>query len=366
MKNVLFDSKHYIKPIKDDWENVLFELTDFCNLNCPFCLNDSSSDNKTYLSLSQFQVMLDKIKNKAPFVQLSGGEPLANPEFSSILEYLILNNVVFHINTNGTLMTDWLLETLLTYKRSSIQFSLDGATAITNDHIRCSGHYDKIVQIIKFLKQSDFRRGALKMVINKINYHEIEQNFMLAMEYGFLPTYSFVIRSGRAENNWPDLYLEDNERYEARNLIWHLIDKYSKYFDRFDNPGLISYLRNMNINYGGECQFNLNYCRFTPYIHVNGNVQPCQGLIDSEYCVGNLLVQTPDELFSHNNILVQSFLERVKQRRNILDKETCANCALNKTCGKGCILESLDSGDFNAKPATCYLRKKDFLSRMLK
>ena len=135
MKDIFYDERNYVKPTEDTWHEVLFELTTYCNLNCPFCLNDSSLSNKEFMSLENFKIMVDKIKKDVELVMLSGGEPLSNPDILDMLDYLIENNIAFRISTNGTLMTDEIMERLLSYPKSSIQFSLDGAVAETDDEV---------------------------------------------------------------------------------------------------------------------------------------------------------------------------------------------------------------------------------------
>lgn len=361
MDKFFYDVQSYTKPDRDQWDGVLIELTDYCNLNCPFCLNGSSKANNSFISFDDFKYIIDQIKGNVSVVQLSGGEPLTNPSFMSMVDYLINEGVPFHINTNGILVTESLLDKIINYPKASIQFSLDGASEYTDDSIRCKGHYKKIVHLMQYLSASHFKRGDIKMVINRINRHEVKDNFALALQYGFLPTYSFLVRSGRADDNWDTLYLDDREKYEVRNMIWELLDSNVDYFKEFQMPSVLHYLRNMNISYVGECQFNLEHFRFNPYIRTNGDVYPCQGLFDDEFCIGNLLRQTPDEIFTHNNVKVQQLAERVKKRRIILENSICRTCPINKTCGKGCIAESYNEGDFYGKPADCYFRKRDFL-----
>ena len=80
MNRLLFDEAKYIKPEEDSWDNFLFELTDYCNLNCPFCLNSSSTGNSGFMTFENFKLMYSKIQNKVGLLQLSGGEPLTKPD----------------------------------------------------------------------------------------------------------------------------------------------------------------------------------------------------------------------------------------------------------------------------------------------
>lgn len=366
MNNIFYDERNYTKPEKDNWQNVLFELTTYCNLNCPFCLNASSTQNNEYMSLDNFKIMVDKIKDKVRLLQLSGGEPLSHPNIIEMLDYIITNKLPVHINTNGTLVTDEIIERIVNYPKASIQFSLDGVNAETDDAIRCKGHFERIISLMSELNTRGYRKGVIKMVINRLNYSQIEDYFFLAMHYNFIPTYAFLVQSGRAKEQWDKLYIDDDLKFKARNKIIDLLNDNVTYFEKYQSSEqILDYLRNMNINYVGECHFNLEHYNFSPLILPDGSAQPCQGLFQKEFCLGNLIFESPDDIYSHGNILVKKLSNEVQKRRKNLDNKECKDCVLNKTCGKGCIVESYNAGDFYGRPSYCGMRKRDFLCYVL-
>ena len=57
--------------------------------------------------------------------------------------------------------------------------------------------------------------------------------------------------------------------------------------------------------------------------------------------------------------------EKVKERRRILDDEKCKTCFLNSSCGKGCVAEAYNSGDFYGISTDCVFRKNDFLHSLI-
>lgn len=365
MSDVFYDERKYVKPAKDTWHEVLFELTTYCNLNCPFCLNASSVTNSEFMSLENFKSMVDKIKSNVQMLLLSGGEPLSNPHIIEMLDYLIQNNLAFRISTNGMLMTDEIFDRILSYPKSSIQFSLDGAVAETDDEVRCPGHFNKIISLMTKLKQGGYRKGILKMVINRRNYEQIEEFFSLAMKYNFVPAFAFLVKSGRAHVNWDELCIEDTFKCTLRDKIRKMMDDNVEYFKQYQSPDLLTYLRNMNIDYVGECQFNLKHFTFSPLIHPDGSAQPCQGLQAPEFCIGNLITQSMEEIYSQENPLLKELIEKVTERRRILNSQKCKDCALNETCGKGCVAEAYNKGDFYGPSADCGMRKCDFLRGVL-
>lgn len=366
MKNIFYEERKYRKPEKDGWQEVLFELTSYCNLNCPFCLNASSVQNDEFMTFEHFRIMVDKIKHNTKMIMLSGGEPLANPYILDMLDYLIQNELPFRISTNGMLMTGEIMRRIKYYSKASIQFSLDGAVAETDNKLRCTGHYEKIISLMSELNEVGYKKGILKMVINRLNYEQIEDHFYLALKYNFVPAYAFLVKSGRAITNWNNFCIEDSFKCVLRDKIRGLMDENVEYFEKYHVPELLEYLHNMNIDYAGECRFNLKHFDFVPLIHPDGSAQPCLGLQDEEFCIGNLINQTADEIYSQENPLVKNFLEKVAERRRVLDNIKCKTCGLNKTCGKGCIAEAYYAGNLYGPSADCGMRKYDFISGILK
>ena len=345
---------------------VLFEITTFCNLNCPFCFNASSYDKHKIMTFDDFKVMIDKIKEKEISIELSGGEPFSHPDIEKMIDYLIQCELPFNINTNGMLVTENILDKIVDYGRGTIQLSLDGASSEVDDVIRCEGHFDKIYSLMLQLNEKGFKGGILRMVINRLNYNQIEEYFYLALRNNFIPTYSFLVKSGRAGENWGNLCIDDCMKYEARSNIVKLIDENEEYFRKIRHETYVYYLKNMNINYEDKCRFNDEECGFTPLIHVDGSAQPCEGLFQEEFCIGNLLVQKFEEIYSKDNVLVKEIIFKAQKRRKHLEEDECHKCAINKMCGKGCLAEAYNKGDFYGKPSWCEVRKRDFLDTILK
>ena len=282
-----------------------------------------------------------------------------------MLKYLVDNDISFHINTNGILVTEELIKLLINYAKGSIQFSLDGAEREADDFVRGKGHFDKVHRVIQKLKVYGYQRGILKMVINQKNYHQIEEYFEFAKKYDFLPTYAFIVKSGRAHEYWDELCIDAKIKCDCRDKIRKLYEENAEYINRYHSKELVDYLCNMNIHYVNECQFNNEPCDFTPLIHPDGSVQPCEGLFDKQFCIGNLLHEPPEYIFSRENPRVQRLRAIADIRRSSLTQSFCKECKLQKLCGKGCIAESYNTGNIYGPPMDCDMRRHDFLHAVL-
>lgn len=354
----------YVQPTEDTYNTALLELTDYCNLNCMFCFNASSMGNKKHMTMEAFRIIVDKLKKHVYYVQLSGGEPLANPCIQKIIDYLIEVNLRFHINTNGTLLDDLLFDKLLTCNLGTLQFSLDGACQQTDDYIRGKGHFNTVTSLMKRFSEYHFNRGLSRMVITSSNYREVKDFFYLNLEYGFIPTFSFLMRSGRADTNWNDICINNNIAYNIREIIRNLFDSNKKFFLRFQDPHVVERFRELNLGCVGECQFNLDKYRFLPSVSPNGNVHPCESLFQDEFIIGNILSEDPDSIFSARNPKVVEISKMCKKRKRLLDTEICCNCEINEVCGKGCVAKSISHGNIYGPPDDCDIRKRDYENMM--
>lgn len=85
------------------FKKVYVEITNICNLNCSFCLNNKRE--KKFMSVSDFSYIIDEIKNYTDYIYLHvKGEPLLNPNLDIFLDICDKNDIFVNITTNGTLL----------------------------------------------------------------------------------------------------------------------------------------------------------------------------------------------------------------------------------------------------------------------
>lgn len=83
-------------------KRVYLEITNACNLNCPFCTNEKGNN---FLDLSIIKTYIDQIKQYSDYIYLHIlGEPLLHPDFEEILNYLDYKYMKLQLVTNGTLL----------------------------------------------------------------------------------------------------------------------------------------------------------------------------------------------------------------------------------------------------------------------
>lgn len=114
---------------RDTFKKIYIEITNICNLNCPFCYKSKKS--KTMLTLDKFKLVLDKIKPYTKYIYLHVlGEPLIHPQVNEMINYAFENGFYVNITTNG-----YLINNLTTNKFRQINISLHSFNDIYNKSI---------------------------------------------------------------------------------------------------------------------------------------------------------------------------------------------------------------------------------------
>lgn len=87
------------------FKKIYVEITNVCNLKCSFC--SISKRSKKYMSLNEFETVLNKIDDYTDYLYLHvKGEPLMHPEFKGILDLCKRHNKHINITTNGTFLKE--------------------------------------------------------------------------------------------------------------------------------------------------------------------------------------------------------------------------------------------------------------------
>lgn len=102
------------------------EITNRCNLKCPYCYANSSALSKNELSLSEIKGVLEGFRTlRAKIVMISGGEPTLRPDLVEILGYGTKKlNLKLILVSNGILLSPRIIKILSTYQ-IPIQLSID-------------------------------------------------------------------------------------------------------------------------------------------------------------------------------------------------------------------------------------------------
>lgn len=118
--------KNGISPLSMTWE-----LTDKCNLNCPFCYihnhSNTSNNEKFEYRFEEIKSELDDLIRQGLFIcYLTGGECLLHPDFEKIYLYLKKRGVLVAVLTNAALLSEKHIEIFQRYKPYKVEVSIYG------------------------------------------------------------------------------------------------------------------------------------------------------------------------------------------------------------------------------------------------
>lgn len=170
-------------------QNILFsallELTYRCNLDCAFCYNDRDLQG-TPLTFAHYDRLLQDLRDMGTLnVALSGGEPLAHPEFFRIGARARELGFVVRIKSNGHALRGTMLRRIKQeIAPFSIDLSLHGADAETHDRqTRVPGSFATLMRNVREMRELGLR-FKFNVPLTRFNEHQIEAIFAIADEFG--------------------------------------------------------------------------------------------------------------------------------------------------------------------------------------
>ncbi|MFP4667294.1 MAG: radical SAM protein [Desulfosalsimonas sp.] len=154
--------------------NVFFHITTRCNLKCAHCYINRKQHGDLTLDAQTVKQWLSLFPGRAKDANLIllGGEPTLHPDLAAIVkEARRLGYASITIDTNGYLFYD-ITEKITPADADFFSFSLDGATAATNDTIRGEGCYEACTRGIKRAVEKGFAASLIYTVSGR-NLHEL-------------------------------------------------------------------------------------------------------------------------------------------------------------------------------------------------
>ena len=130
----------YGKNIDFAW----IEITQRCNLYCRHCYEGSSKNVEiSDMTMQDFETAVNALHSiDIKRIQLVGGEPLIHPQIAEMIKIAKDTFEFVEVYTNGTLLTDELLE-LITDRKVALAFSLYAADSAVHDYVTCTkGSYN--------------------------------------------------------------------------------------------------------------------------------------------------------------------------------------------------------------------------------
>lgn len=213
---------------------VSIQITNKCNLNCPFCFRRNVSEEP----FSKIKKIIDNLRDyDTDTIVISGGEPLLRKDLKDILVLCKQYGFKTALQSNGLILKENL--DLISPYVDWISLSLDGESREKNAPMRNEKQFDAIINVLPEIKKRN-KSVKLGTVVNKQNYKNIENIGKLINGYvDVWKLYQFYPRGGTiAERNKNDLEISDSLFYETAekiknkfpeiNISTHSVDEFNK------------------------------------------------------------------------------------------------------------------------------------------
>lgn len=291
---------------KTRFKRIYVEITNVCNLNCSFC--PKTSRVHEFMSPVLFSKILHENKSLThKFVLHLMGEPLLHPQFAELLSIADDEQVNVELTTNGTLLSDSMIEEILKHKSIiHVNFSLHSFeinSVLTLD--------EYLYQINMFINKAFLTRPELYMNLrfwSKSEHFERIINF-----FSTSLKFNFDIITG-------PLQMIEQKKNEIK-LINRLYLNFEQEFiwPIKSNERQVAHSKSNQASKHGTCQALRSHIG----VLVNGDVVPC--CLDSEgkMVLGNLKKTTISCLLESSK-RVQEMLSGFLS--NKLTEEFCQKC----------------------------------------
>jgi len=165
--------------------NVFLHVLTRCNLRCRHCYINPEQHGRRRLPVERIERWLAVFAERSPGANLVllGGEPTLHPDLPrAVRGARRLGFASITIDTNGYLFHD-ILGKVTPQEVDVFSFSLDGATAETNDRIRGKGSFEVCLNGIRRAKARGFNISLI-YTVSRVNLAELPQMGPLLKDMG--------------------------------------------------------------------------------------------------------------------------------------------------------------------------------------
>lgn len=292
------------------------ELTHRCNLNCVHCYLGPRDERQVHegreMSTGRVLSLLDEmIAAGCLNLLITGGEPLLREDFAAIYRHARGNGLLVTVFTNGTMVTDDIIQLFRELPPVEVEISLYGATAATYESITgVPGSYEKCLRGVNSLLKNG-TRVDLKTVLMTLNSHELYDMENIAKDFGVKFRFDPAISPCLNGNGDPlRLRITPEEAIEKEMADPLRVERWGKFFETFKDSTLGKDLYGCN---AGLAAFHLD---------PSGRLMPCMMTMDIGYDISGSPFMTGWE----------NIMPRIRDRKAGADF-ACRGCKKINFCG---------------------------------
>lgn len=206
------------------FKKIYVEITNICNLTCPFCLE--LKREKQFMDQSKFEEIVIKIKDYTDYLYLHiKGEPLLHPHFHSILDVCAKNNLLVNLTTNGTLIKENYQILIESSAIRQINISIHALSEF--GEAKQKEYLDEVIKLVKHVEKEEkfyislrFWLGNNRLQNFAISYLESKLNVKI------VPTDKAILRnvyvSFDSEFVWPEAETKTSDFIYCHGIKDHI------------------------------------------------------------------------------------------------------------------------------------------------
>ncbi len=314
-------------------QQLFWECTLRCNLNCRHCGSDCRSEaDITDMPLDTFLPVLDEVKKIADprrvMIITTGGEPLVRRDIAECGRAITNRGFIWGMVSNGLLLTPQKLDELISAGLKTIAISLDG---FESDHNWMRGNEHSFQRAVKAIKALTERRIVWDVItcVNKRNFNSLERfrDFLIDLGVGRWRIFT-VFPSGRAKDD-DQLQLSAREYTSLMDFISNE-RKSGRIRLSYSCEGFLGKYEHRVRDHQYFCQAGINVTS----VLADGSISGCLS-IRSEYHQGNILRDSLADVWENR-------FEQYRDRSWMKTGE-CEDCGFWRYCeGNGMHLRNSD------------------------
>lgn len=224
----------------DRIKHIRLAIDDSCNLRCPSCRKgmifhkEGSEFNLGKSLADRINDWLHRFEHPIQVHIGSDGDPFASHVYRHFMTSTpVRDNIKYSILTNGLMVKEFhtsvphVIDNL-----AELGVSIDGASKKTYEKLRLGGKWDKInenLECISKLKNRHAFRFIIHFVVQKDNYHEMEDMIRLAKKYRADRVWLNKMEDWNVKNNFNEIDifnpahpLNDDFRSRLSEIVPHL------------------------------------------------------------------------------------------------------------------------------------------------
>jgi MoaA/NifB/PqqE/SkfB family radical SAM enzyme len=190
---VEYEKKRGIAHMKGRPYAITLDVTNACNLRCPFCPTGRREFGRAvqHMPFDRFTHIIDHLRNELLVANLfNWGEPLVHPRIWDMVDYLTANNIGSGIASNLNLLDAEGAARMVGSGLEYLGVSCDGVTQEAYSKYRVGGKVKRVLDSLELIVKERQRRRTRypriywSFLVNRYNEHEIESARRTAADLG--------------------------------------------------------------------------------------------------------------------------------------------------------------------------------------